>query len=169
MTDIRRFLMLSAATLSMGALISAGCSDDETTASTSTTQSTASSMGGNGSGGMGAGASGGGSTCTPTDECETCAAESCMEEALACCMADGCQDLVRCVGEKCNDAADQQACAIAECPNEVGAAAAAGSTTAATDLGACLTPALENPAPGSACETCAAMFGTGGGGGAGGN
>ncbi len=167
MADIRRFLMLGAATLAMGTLIAAGCSDDED-ATTSTTQSTSSSMGGNGAGGNGAGATGGGTgECTPGDVCEMCAAEACPTEALACCQAEGCQELVLCVGQNCQDATDQTACAIANCPDEVGAATAAGSVAPAQDLGACLTPALENPTMDS-CTQCAEMFGTGGAGGAGG-
>lgn len=154
--------MLSMATLSMGALISAGCGDDETTGSGGSGNSTADG----GSTSDGGSSAGGSAACTPSDECETCAAEVCMQEALDCCMATGCQELVRCGAEAgCAEAADQVACTTMACPDEI--AAGAASIAQAQALAGCLGTALENP-PAGACTDCAALLNAGGGG-AGGN
>lgn len=156
--------MLSVATLSMGTLIAAGCSDSDTTTSDgsgasgagTTTTTTGSSMGG------------GSGSCTPTDECERCAATECPMEALACCEATGCQELVTCVGRNCQDAENQTTCAGAECPSEL--QAGSGSIAQAQALGDCLTPVLEGAAagPDGDCKACAELYGSGTGG-AGGN
>ena len=155
--------MLSVATLSMGTLIAAGCSDSDTTtdgsgasgAGTSAT-TTGNSMGG--SSGM----------CAPQDACERCAATECPTEALACCEATGCIELVTCVGKNCQDAENQTTCAGAECPTEL--QMGSGSIAQAQALGDCLTPVLTAATDGD-CKACADEFGTGtgGGGGAGGN
>jgi hypothetical protein len=168
--EYRRFFLLGAVALSMGTLIAAGCGDSETGGSggAGTTGSTTTSTGSmtTTSSGMG-----GAAMCTPGDDCEQCAADECTAEAAACCMKTGCRELVRCVGEKCQGvpAAMQQACALEMCPNEV--TAGSGAVAEAQALGACITPQLMDPAPGSACESCAMEFGVGGmgQGGAGGN
>ncbi len=163
-----RFLMLGAATLTMGTLVAMGCGDSETTNATGGSSAGGSNTGGSNTGGSNTGGSGGDGMCMPTDACERCAATECQTEALACCGQDGCNELVRCVGVECQDAADQMTCALAECGPEVNAALASGGIDNATALGECLTPALEMPM-GADCQACADEFGTGGAGGAGGS
>lgn len=71
-------------------------------------------------------------------DCNDCAFNFCQFELGNCCSSTGCIALVECVIEECEGAQDEQACAISQCPNEVGAAAASGSTAEAEQLGECL-------------------------------
>lgn len=69
------------------------------------------------------------------DPCETCIASQCTAEALACCQAPGCLDVVRCAAEK---GCDGVSCYAPEmCQAEIDAAGIDVASNQATALGAC--------------------------------
>lgn len=89
------------------------------------------------------------------DPCETCIASQCTAEALACCQAPGCLEVVRCAADK---GCDGVSCYSPEmCQAEIDAAGIDVASNQATALGAC------------ALSSCATECGQDGGGGAGGS
>ena len=151
----------------LGAAVWSGCGDDDGSTSatdntTSTTNSSSASTGGGGTGGSGTGGAG---MCVPEDDCEQCAADECPAEAEACCMATGCQELLICVATNCEDTSDLT-CVLNMCGPELDAAGGptGDGTAAAQAMAPCLTPVLECPEAGSACEACVNSFGMGGAG-----
>jgi hypothetical protein len=79
------------------------------------------------------------------DACEVCIATQCTAEALACCQAPGCLDVVRCAAEKGCDGIN---CYTPEnCQAEIDLAGLDVAQGEATELGAC------------ALETCAVECG----------
>jgi hypothetical protein len=135
----------TAAWLASAALLVAACAADESVAPSDdgggdeSSSSTGSSSGGEGNGSSSA--AGGDAQCGPgsvsqDDPCEVCVVEQCATEAYACCMQEGCLDIIDCARQTGCDGIN---CYSPDaCQNEIDAAGGPGvATQYAMPLGDC--------------------------------